>query len=541
MFIPLGLFLRLKHIPFVTIIIVLLCAINHFFISNYKSDMPSLTENVKNIQYLNSSNYLFSKYCLSKGLSEKQCPYKEIEPPKLKVYIDGKLIKSKHEIEKEKIENTKENAPNKLTPEQEINYHKALEFISSFDSSYKYTKEFKQIIRGKVTNTSPLSQLEGFSEFKKLHNEMIDKRIKFYKKHDLLYAENINVLSILKAMFSHANIPHLIGNMFALIVFGIYVEARIGALNYSIAYILGGAVGLGLHIALSSDKYVFIVGASANVFAVMGMFYVFFRNFPMKFFIFYFYIKIVKIPVRKYFFIFFILLELILIFSDSTNVAHGAHVLGLAFGMIFAYSWNKINRLPDTFLYKDELEWWNKLKNSKNLKATILQASNMLSYNPYNNIIRGKVFNLVFEESIVSPTVLTEHNAFIQSELTYYLKYVHSNEGDDKCIQILERLSTDFNLNTILRVFSIIDLISLLDRSMSMKHYFLSLRIISVVCEKYRNSKQIKNFVKTGNSILNGQQFENSQIKHIIHTSSNKEYITMLNNHLKTERINENF
>jgi membrane associated rhomboid family serine protease len=76
------------------------------------------------------------------------------------------------------------------------------------------------------------------------------------------------ILSILTYAFGHASVYHLVGNMFALLVFGTPVNRRLGNGWYLIAY-LGAAITLGLFVKLFCPGW--LIGASGAIFAVIAI------------------------------------------------------------------------------------------------------------------------------------------------------------------------------------------------------------------------------------------------------------------------------
>jgi membrane associated rhomboid family serine protease len=134
--------------------------------------------------------------------------------------------------------------------------------------------------------------------------------------------------------FLHANFLHIFGNMFFLYVFGNCVNDKLGNLGYIILY-LGGAVFSGLGHALVNNMP--IVGASGAVAAVTGAYMVLFPLTHIKIlYWFVIFIDTIMIPA-----IYFILFKLIIydnviepkFDAGASNVAHGAHLAGYAFGI----------------------------------------------------------------------------------------------------------------------------------------------------------------------------------------------------------------
>jgi membrane associated rhomboid family serine protease len=80
----------------------------------------------------------------------------------------------------------------------------------------------------------------------------------------------------LTSMFLHGSWLHLIGNMWALAIFGDNVEDRLGHVRFLLLYVLGGlAAGL-LHFITNPMSQVPTIGASGAIAGVMGAYFVLF-------------------------------------------------------------------------------------------------------------------------------------------------------------------------------------------------------------------------------------------------------------------------
>jgi membrane associated rhomboid family serine protease len=84
------------------------------------------------------------------------------------------------------------------------------------------------------------------------------------------------VTPFFSSMFLHGGWLHLIGNMWALWIFGDNVEDRLGHLRYFAFYLASGiAAGL-LHVLVNPDSMVPTVGASGAIAGVMGAYFRFY-------------------------------------------------------------------------------------------------------------------------------------------------------------------------------------------------------------------------------------------------------------------------
>src|SRR6201992_619250 len=76
--------------------------------------------------------------------------------------------------------------------------------------------------------------------------------------------------TVFTAMFLHASILHIAGNMLFLWIFGNNVEDAMGPIKYLGFYLLGGIVALGLQVAIDPNSTAPTVGASGAIAAVLG-------------------------------------------------------------------------------------------------------------------------------------------------------------------------------------------------------------------------------------------------------------------------------
>ena len=137
-------------------------------------------------------------------------------------------------------------------------------------------------------------------------------------------------------MFAHGGIGHLFFNMFALWMFGSMLERVWGAKRFFIFYFACGLAAGFAHLAL---EYSPAVGASG---AIMGLFAAFAYLFPnTQLIIFPF-----PVPVKaKYAVAVMAAIDLFSgIVPGGSNIAHFAHLGGLAMGFILVLIWNKTNK-----------------------------------------------------------------------------------------------------------------------------------------------------------------------------------------------------
>ena len=143
------------------------------------------------------------------------------------------------------------------------------------------------------------------------------------------------------SMFLHANIVHLVGNMFFLWLFGDNVEDRLGRIGFLIFYVSSGIVAVLLHTVFNRGSEVPCIGASGAVSGVMGAYCVLFPSARITTFFVY---RVIYIPAVLYLGLWFVLQlhwALLSTTGVGSNIAFFAHVGGFAFGAGLAQAMKK--------------------------------------------------------------------------------------------------------------------------------------------------------------------------------------------------------
>jgi len=147
--------------------------------------------------------------------------------------------------------------------------------------------------------------------------------------------------TVFTAMFMHASILHIAGNMLFLWIFGNNVEDSMGPVKYLFFYLLGGIAALALQVAIDPKSAVPTLGASGAIAAVLGgyiMLYPRARVLTLVFIILFF--TVIELPALVMLGIWFAQ-QAIFGAADLTNptgggggVAYFAHVGGFVFGLL---------------------------------------------------------------------------------------------------------------------------------------------------------------------------------------------------------------
>jgi membrane associated rhomboid family serine protease len=147
--------------------------------------------------------------------------------------------------------------------------------------------------------------------------------------------------TLFTAMFMHASILHIGGNMLFLWIFGNNVEDAMGPVKYLLFYLLGGIAALALQVAVGPNSTAPTLGASGAIAAVLGGYIVLYpraRVLTVVFIILFF--TVIELPAWVMLGVWFAE-QAIFGATNLTNpagggggVAYFAHIGGFAFGLL---------------------------------------------------------------------------------------------------------------------------------------------------------------------------------------------------------------
>ncbi|MHB8633993.1 MAG: rhomboid family intramembrane serine protease [Thermoplasmatota archaeon] len=157
------------------------------------------------------------------------------------------------------------------------------------------------------------------------------------------------LLQLFSSMFVHAGFLHLLGNMIVLLAFALPFEERVGARPFTIIYLASGLVAALTQYALLAALHepVVLLGASGAVAGVIGAFAGSYPNLviplPLPLFV-------VMIFVRMRVWTAALVFAAVQLVSQAAatsgdNVAYGAHLGGLAFGLLLGVGLARSGRL----------------------------------------------------------------------------------------------------------------------------------------------------------------------------------------------------
>ncbi len=141
---------------------------------------------------------------------------------------------------------------------------------------------------------------------------------------------NGDYYTLITAIFVHANLLHLGGNMIFLYIFGNYLENDVGARRTAMVFMTGGVLSFILSIPFYPGAD--MIGASAAIFSVMAALVLVRRpGFSFEF----------LSPVGPIVMVYLIFNAISIKDGGTGNVAYISHVIGFLIGAFFGAKWNK--------------------------------------------------------------------------------------------------------------------------------------------------------------------------------------------------------
>jgi membrane associated rhomboid family serine protease len=156
-------------------------------------------------------------------------------------------------------------------------------------------------------------------------------------------------LTIFTAMFMHAGLLHLFGNLLYLWIFGDNVEHRFGSGAFLLFYLASGITATFAQVWLGPDSIIPNLGASGAISGVLGAYLILFPRNRVHALLFYFVVSVPAIVAIGMWIVFQFLngYGAFIASQQTGGVAYGAHIGGFFAGIVLAMILRVIIRKPE--------------------------------------------------------------------------------------------------------------------------------------------------------------------------------------------------
>lgn len=249
----------------------------------------------------------------------------------------------------------------------------------------------------------------------------------YHVQYNLLATANTTPYTLIKAQLTHSDWFHLIGNLVFFLFFGACLEQAMGRRWLLGIYVLGGTLGLFTQMVALSSHSLYVVGASANIFACAGAFLRLYwrQSLQILFSMFFVVNKTIKLPTWS-FFVFFVLIQQLtgLTAGDEAGVAYLAHMVGLAFGFGAAHVWSQTKRFVTSshLIFPYEKEMLASVEARGSCKDKFNVIVDLMFYAP-SNIEAYKKFHAIHDACTCDPKCMSPGSQkFFAQQISIVLK-----------------------------------------------------------------------------------------------------------------------
>lgn len=135
------------------------------------------------------------------------------------------------------------------------------------------------------------------------------------------YLSVFKIIQPITYQFIHADIPHLISNMLLFLIISPRIEEKIGKIKFLIYYLFSGIMA-GYITLFLSPLNTYLLGASASIFSLLGVYFYF--NLGGKLFNF----------IDTRILILLILIEQVLLLGVNSDISNISHLIGFLIGFL---------------------------------------------------------------------------------------------------------------------------------------------------------------------------------------------------------------
>lgn len=514
---PLGLGTRPRRFPLITALIAALWVVMMFVDKSEQVISQQMLNAAKKSGIRDQSRNLFVEYCKKQGGTVIKCRKYSVLLwtgfPAERMALT-KVKPAKPAIDLQMIRNYK-------TLIAEL---KAAEIVRNDLSDCSRSKEclmYKRIVKrffaSSKSEPQMFSQMRSYAGYMQATGKFHGYLKRICIQNSCLSRSYVSPISVGLAQIRHGGWMHLIGNLAALIIFGIYVEQRTGRLMFLLLSVAGGSFGLAIHALFFGSSQSIVLGGSANVSAIMGMFLVFFFHSKMRFLIWLprkIYAGTVFSADVKYCFpLLFIIGDVIGGFGSGigsvtgANVAHFAHLSGLCFGIVAALLFNQFSRLSRPLMFRGEDDDVRALEGCSDMDEILDRATAMVQVNPENVHAMEFACGTFIRWSQVSDYIKQKHTldvgrSFVMEHLSSVCA-INTRRGEMRyACKILSQIPLYMPYRFYLHRLGQVSALKIADYALSQGHPLLAIRLYDFFLSRYPLSLKVDSLLDTMTEIL---------------------------------------
>ena len=378
--------------------------------------------------------------------------------------------------------------------------------LAQIAKSKERTLEYAKILLGETSGYSQrMASTEGYDGLVEAEKSIQQAMAAEYKADYALSRSNQGILQLVLAQWTHMGWMHLIGNLFVFLALAPVLEARMGRIAFLGLYVLGGTIGLLVQLYLLKSTSGILLGASANISAVIGGFFVFYFRRPMKVLAsFVFYNRLLDCPTWLMIPVLFLLGDLAGALDHSSGTAHVAHLVGFAVGAAMAFFMKQNDGLHEAYIYPVEYDWHLELRAATSVAEKIRLADTVLKYNPENYLVEKEVLDVCVQFTVENPSRVDEQiRGFLNRQFAHALTSTIRRGKFDEAKALVEQVPLQNSLIEILAGMSQPNLIRLGEAALKKGDWLSAFRIYDSFRRYYPKASGSKTMEETMDKVLN--------------------------------------
>lgn len=476
---PIGLGNSLRSVPWVSIIIVLICAFvtaKNLPQQEKKFEAFIKMEQEMRLQYFDDYIGLFKLACAQQEDIAHLCDQIEIND------------KNKESVERKKT------ITDKLAA---ITGHVAAKNDLLFDANIilSLSSTLVKTIEDRGSLSEEIKTSVHYEKTEEVEKEISILKSSITNELNYLSKDNLSISSLLNSTFTHINWIHFTLNCLILFLLGQAVEQVIGSLKYSLLFVIGSMTSLAMHALINIDTPV--VGSSGGVFTILGFYYLLFINFRLNFLVIYiFFYKRFNLPIKWSLPVFIFSIDILSIaFNVKSTAAHHAHLAGALIGLGLAFIYKKNQTLGPDQIYPEEQELLEKINQAKSGEDLWANFSKIL----YLNCQNSTAFMTYLIRSENHPYIPSEKKKVIRfsDRLGEFLVNYTKDLSDEDTLVWLKMVPSWVSLKHCFKNFSVQIICSLADIFANLKNYKRAIELYRYAKKRKPQKKMMNNIDQT--------------------------------------------
>ncbi len=373
--------------------------------------------------------------------------------------------------------------------------HAALEAQFNDEAAHKVASLEKILFSDEFwqENQAELLESEEYKQYLSRRGELESERGTWQNEHNLLSLSNLSLRSLTDSNLAHAGWLHLIVNMALLLFLAIAVEERIGSFTFLTVYLLGGVIGNLAHLMLSAliteilpqKEWQVLLGASGNIAAIAGAYWVLFWNLKVRFMV--FRRKqgrgIAEIYSTVFIPLYFLGVFVLGCLTGGENVAKASYLGGVLVGITIGLIWRRLRPVNTASVFPFEDRLIGEVETVAEISEKLTRLAEVLYHHPENREALDLSLVTVLQEATVPWEELDpKTKRFIKRNFESIFCDRLKRDNESEFVEFAAAIPSDWPLEKILRKIEFATLQPVIAQCQTQGRFEVAARLLRVLC-----------------------------------------------------------